>query len=57
MTRNQLVLENMELKRTAQFALDRLCEMTSDQFARGQDRPIRRRLAEVLGLEPDDYSI
>jgi hypothetical protein len=37
--------------------LDQLCGMTSEEFGKGGDRVIRRRIAEHLRLNPDDYSL
>jgi hypothetical protein len=37
--------------------LDTLSEMTSDNFACGADRPLRRKIAVTLGLDPGDFSL
>jgi hypothetical protein len=39
------------------WVLDQLSEMTSEEFSKGGDRAIRRRIAEHLRLNPDDYSL
>jgi hypothetical protein len=39
------------------WVLDQLSEMNTGEFARGADLPIRRRIAEHLRLNPDDYSL
>ena len=41
----------------AKAALDTLSNMTTDAFAKGADREIRRDLARALGLDPADYSL
>lgn len=39
------------------WVLEQLSEMTTGEFARGADLPIRRRIAEHLRLNPDDYCL
>lgn len=46
------------LVEAARFALDKLCALTTQEFARGGDREIRERLAAALtaaGIPADCY--
>ena len=49
--------ESARLRALLRRVLDTYCEMTSDQFACGEDRDIRREVATALGLDPADYSL
>lgn len=46
-----------EVRAAALDALETLSDMTTEQFSRGDDRAVRRRLAKALGLDPQDYSL
>lgn len=46
-----------EIERAARNFLDVICEMTSEQFARGEDREARLRLARALGLSEAAYGL
>ena len=47
----------IEIEAAARHMLDTVANMTTRQFLEGEDRVARRRLAEALGLDPDDYSL
>lgn len=41
----------------ARQALNVLSNMTASEFELGEDRSLRRELADALGLDPADYSL
>lgn len=45
------------LHAAAQAMLEKLADLTSDEFSRGAEREERRELASALGLDPGDYSL
>ena len=51
------VFQLIEIEAAARYFLDVVADMTTMQFSEGRDRHARRRLAEALGLDPDDYSL
>ena len=54
---NDMAMKNIRLVSAAKFAFDRLNQMTSEEFSRGGDRLVRRKLAEALDLDLAHYDL